>query len=86
MGIYTAPYQLAYVVNGSIMNYNLSLSPGTYDTVVEERDKCGGAATTPITITVSGGSGSGKSFTNLQHSGGWAGYGQRAPNFVDCSP
>jgi hypothetical protein len=85
MGIYTAPYQLAYVVNGDSMNYDLALSPGTYNTVVEEWDKCGGAATTPVTITVSG-SGVGGSFSALQHSGGWADYGQRAPTFVDCSP
>jgi len=86
MGIYTAPYQLVYVVNGASMNYNLSLNPGTYNTTVEEWDKCGGAATTPVTITVSGGSGSGGSFSELQHSGGWADYGQRAPTFIDCSP
>jgi hypothetical protein len=89
MGIYTAPYQLAYVVKGDGMNYNLPLNAGTYHTVVEEWDGCGGASTTPVTITVgSGGSGggNGKSFSNLQHSGGWADYGQRAPTFVDCSP
>lgn len=83
MGIYTAPGVLAYVVNGSSMNYNLSLNAGKYNTVVEEWDNCGGASTTPITITVTG---NGKSFTNLQRSGGWAGYAQRSPNFVDCSP
>ena len=86
MGIYTAPYQLAYVVNGSKMDYNLALSPGKYDAVVEEWDACGGASTTPVTITVSSGSGGGNSFSNLQHSGGWGEYGQRAPTFVDCSP
>jgi hypothetical protein len=85
MGIYTSPSQLAYVVNGASLNYNLTLSPGTYNTVVEEWDKCGGAATTPVTITVNG-SGSGTSFSNLQASGGWAGYGQGPPNFIDCSP
>lgn len=82
MGIYTAPGQLAYVVNGASMNYNLALTSGNYNTVVEEWDKCGGAATTPIKITVNGG----PSFANLQASGGWAGYGQAPPNFVDCSP
>ncbi len=84
MGIYTAPYQLAYVVNGDSMNYNLPLNPGTYHTVVQEWDGCGGASTTPVTIIVS--SGGGKSFSHLQSSGGWADYGQRAPTFVDCSP
>jgi hypothetical protein len=88
MGIYTAPYQLAYVVNGDSINYNLPLNPGTYHAVVQEWDGCGGASTTPVTITVSGGGGGpeGKSFSHLQRSGGWADYGQRAPTFVDCSP
>src|SRR3982075_1203262 len=82
MGIYTAPGVLAYVSNGSTLKTSLTLSSGTYYTTVEEWDNCGGASTTPIKITVTS---SGKSFTNLQHSGGWSGYGQRAPDFVDCS-
>jgi hypothetical protein len=86
MGIYTAPGVLAYTVQGGSLNYNLALSPGKYNTVVEEWDGCGGAATTPVTITVTGGGGGGKTFSNLQHSGGWADYGQRAPTFIDCSP
>src|SRR5690242_19519944 len=57
MGIYTAPGVLAYVVNGSSMNTNLNLNPGTYNTVVQEWDRCGGASTTPVTITVTTGSG-----------------------------
>ena len=84
MGIYTAPNQLAYVVNAASMNYNLALSPGKYNTTVEEWDRCGGASTTPVTITVNGNGGT--SFTALQHSGGWSGYGQRGPTYVDCSP
>ena len=83
MGIYTAPGVLVYVSNGSTLNTTLTLSSGTYNTTVEEWDKCGGASTTPIKITVTS---NGKSFTNLQQSGGWTGYGQRAPDFVDCSP
>lgn len=88
MGIYTAPGQLAYTVNGASLTTSLSLNPGTYNAVVEEWDKCGGAATTPVTITVSGGSGgSGDSaFSNLQRSAGWGEYAQRAPTFIDCSP
>jgi Phosphoesterase family len=54
MGIYTAPYVLAYKVNGATLNTYLSLSPGTYYTVVQEWDNCGGATKTPITITVTG--------------------------------
>src|SRR6266536_724257 len=56
MGIYTAPYVLAYKVSGSSLNTNLSLAPGTYNTVVQEWDKCGGASKTAVTITVSSGS------------------------------
>jgi hypothetical protein len=86
MGIYTAPGQLAYTVNGSSLNTSLALNPGTYQTVVEEWDKCGGAATTPITITVSDGGSHGSTFSNLQRSGGWGQYAQGPPKFVDCSP
>jgi uncharacterized protein YcnI len=82
IGIYTAPNQLAYVVNGSSLNTSLSLSPGTYNTVVQEWDKCGGAATTPITITVSG---NGKTFYNVQSIGGWNSYAQQPPSYQDCN-
>jgi hypothetical protein len=81
MGIYTSPGVLAYVANGASLNTNLTLGAGTYNAVVEEWDNCGGAATNPVRITVGG-----NAFSNLQHSGGWAAYGQGPPNFVDCSP
>src|SRR5579859_8264098 len=48
MGIYTQPGVLAYVSNGATLSASLTLSPGTYNTVVEQWDYCGGAATTPI--------------------------------------
>src|SRR3979490_3199360 len=57
MGIYTAPNQLAYTVSGSKLDTNLQLASGKYSTVVEEWDYCGGATTTPVSITVSGLSG-----------------------------
>ena len=81
MGIYTAPGQLAYVVNGASMNTTLNLSPGTYNTTVEEWDKCGGAATSPVTIKVGS---SGNTFANLQAKGGWTGYAQQPPSYADC--
>src|SRR5579871_117549 len=84
MGVYTASGQLAYVSEGSSLNTSIALSPGTYHTVVEEWDKCGGAATTPVTITVSGGQG--KVFSNLQRDGGWGLAAQGPPSFVNCSP
>ena len=34
----------------------------------------------------SGNASSGKSFSNIQHAGGWGQHGQGPPNFVDCSP
>ena len=54
MGIYTAPFVLAYKVSGASINTNLPLAPGTYNTVVQEWDKCGSSTKTAITITVSG--------------------------------
>jgi phosphatidylinositol-3-phosphatase len=52
MGIYTAPYVLAYKVSGSTLNTYLTLKAGTYNTVVQEWDKCGGSSKASLTITV----------------------------------
>ncbi len=84
MGIYTAPYQKAYTVSGASLSTDLTLSPGTYNASVEEWDNCGGASTTPVTITVNGGS-SGSTFTSLQASKGWVGYGEYPPLYNICS-
>jgi phospholipase C len=54
MGVYVNN-QLTYVVNAASLNTTLSLNPGTYDTVVEEWDHCGGASYTHIAITVAAG-------------------------------
>ncbi len=54
IGIYTAPNVLAYTVNGSSLNTLLNLSPGTYNTVVQAWDNCGGVEKMPITIFVKG--------------------------------
>ena len=43
MGIYVNN-KLVYVVGGASLNTSLNLSAGTYNTVVEEWDYCGGAA------------------------------------------
>jgi hypothetical protein len=53
MGIYVDG-QLVYVVNGASMNTQWALAPGTYSTVVEEWDHCGGATYTTLGITVAG--------------------------------
>ena len=63
MGIYTAPFVLAYKVNAASLNTYLSLSPGTYNTEVQEWDNCGGASKTPITVNVAGTGSGGSSGT-----------------------
>jgi hypothetical protein len=86
MGIYTAPNQLAYTVGDSSLDTSLTLGPGTYHTTVEEWDHCGGASTTPVTITVTGG---GNVFSSIQAGGGWNGYILLPPNYgicANCSP
>jgi hypothetical protein len=82
MGIYTAPYKLAYVVSGAKLDTELSLGPGTYNTVVQEWDNCGWSASKPITITVI--SGSGGTFTNLHQGKGWTGYALLPPLYEIC--
>lgn len=52
VGIYTAPFVLAYKVSGSTLNTSLTLAPGTYNTVIQEWDKCGSSSKTARTITV----------------------------------
>src|SRR5690348_6427636 len=66
MGIYTAPYVLAYKVSGSSLNTYLNLSPGTYNTVVQEWDKCG-STKTAVTITVTSGSSSTGTIPSSSH-------------------
>jgi len=51
MGIYINN-KLTYVVNSTTLNTTLSFTPGSYHTVVEEWDHCGGASYTTINITV----------------------------------
>jgi hypothetical protein len=82
MGVYVNNV-LTYVSQGASLNTNLSFNPGTYNTVVEEWDHCGGAAYTPVKITVSGGSGS--TISGIQGSGGWVAYGEYPPDYNICT-
>jgi hypothetical protein len=84
MGIYTAPGVLAYKVNGASLNTPLTLSGGSYHTVVEEWDNCGGAAIAPIAITVGSGGHSGQ-FAHLDQQTGWTGYALLPPSYNICS-
>src|SRR5215469_9473527 len=90
MGIYTAPYVLAYKVNGSSLNTTLNMSPGNYNVVITEWDNCGSASTAPVALTIgsssagsSGSTGTGKTFSNLQTSK-WTGYALLPPAFGIC--
>jgi hypothetical protein len=80
MGIYV-DNKLIKTVSGAKLNTNLDISAGTHNTVVEEWDYCGGAAYTPVTVTVS----AGKVLSSLQASGGWKSWGEKAPNYNICS-
>src|ERR1700692_1766005 len=57
MGIYTAPGVLVYVQQGASLKTSLNLAAGTYNTVVEEWDECGGASRHPLKLIASSGSG-----------------------------
>jgi hypothetical protein len=52
MGVYVDD-SLKVVQQGASLNTQLTLNPGTYNTVVQEWDYCGGSTYTPITIQVS---------------------------------
>src|SRR5438128_10429517 len=80
MGIFTAPYKLAYKVSGAKIDTYLNLSPGTYNTVVQEWDNCGWNAIKAVTITVGSSSGGGTTtttgggtFANLEEDSHWHG-------------
>ena len=77
MGIYVNN-QLAYQVAGAKLNTQLTLTPGTENTVVEEWDDCGGASTTAVNLNVTG-----TALKNLQTST-WQSVGQEAPLDQDC--
>ncbi|HEX4005523.1 MAG TPA: alkaline phosphatase family protein [Acidobacteriaceae bacterium] len=51
MGIYVNN-TLKYTVSGASLNTNLTLSAGSYSTVVQEWDQCGGATKATVNITV----------------------------------
>ncbi len=85
MGIYTAPYVLAYVSNGATLDTKLSMNPGNYNVVVQHWDNCGGTAKAAVNLSVSGTASGGRTFSNLQHGGGWTGYALLPPSFGICT-
>jgi|HubBroStandDraft_1064217.scaffolds.fasta_scaffold24881_2 hypothetical protein len=53
MRIYSAPGVNAFTVNGAHIEQFIDLAPGTYSTVVQAWDNCGGVSKTPVDLTVS---------------------------------
>ncbi len=91
MGIYTAPGKLAYTASGASLDTSLSLSAGTYNIAVQEWDHCGWSSKAFVTLTVSSatpstsGSGSSRTFSNLESGKGWASYALLPPSWGICS-
>ncbi len=54
MRIYTAPGDGPYTTDSNHLDVNLNLAAGSYNTVVQAWDNCGGVGKTPVNITVSG--------------------------------
>jgi 6-phosphogluconolactonase len=53
MAIYTASGVKAYTINANKLNTNINLPKGTYSTVVQAWDKCGGVGKKTVNVTVS---------------------------------
>jgi hypothetical protein len=85
MGVYVDNV-LKYTTQGASLDTNLSLNSGTYNTVVEEWDHCGGASYTPIKITVGGGGGGDPTLYNIQAGGPWTNWGELPPSYNICNP
>lgn len=91
MGIYTAPYTLAYNVTGAALDTSLPLSAGTYNIVVQEWDNCGWSSKAQLTVSVASptpsqtGGSPGRTFYSLQNQKGWNGYALLPPSWGICS-
>lgn len=91
MGIYTAPYKLAYSVQGAKLDTSIALNAGTYNVAVTEWDNCGWSSKALLTLTVGSGvpkttpAPAGTTFSNLQSQQGWSGYALLPPSWGICS-
>jgi hypothetical protein len=81
MGVYINNV-LTYTTQGAMLKTNLNFNAGSYNTVVEEWDYCGGASYTPVKITVTGHGD--PTLSNLQASGRWNSWGELAPEYNIC--
>jgi len=50
--IYIAPYMAAYTIQSNSLDTLLTLTPGTYNTLVQAWDNCGGVGKTFVNVTV----------------------------------
>src|SRR3954447_997885 len=73
--IYTAPGINAYNVKSNTLDTSLALAPGTYDTVVQAWDNCGGVGKTPVTITVASQTGDKGHYLYVLEGNGISGWG-----------
>jgi hypothetical protein len=78
--------KLVYTSLGNSLSTSLPLSAGSYNSVVQEWDYCGGASFTPLQFTVSSTSAVvGTTISNLHAKGGWVAYGEYPPVYAICS-
>ena len=81
MGVYVNN-ALIYRTAGSRLNAPITLQVGKQQAVVQEWDNCGGSATSPVDVTVTGG---GTTIANLQAAPGWNQWGELPPVYGICS-
>lgn len=82
MGIYIDGSK-KYVSNGSSLDAEVSVSPGTHKATVQEWDYCGGSTKSTITINAQGEPGT--VISNIQRLGNWDKWGELAPVYAICS-
>lgn len=67
MGIYTAPFVLAYKVSGAHLDTFLKMSAGTYNVALQEWDKCGSSTKSIVNISVTGATASASAIPSSSH-------------------
>lgn len=78
MGIYVN-HELVYKVDGSTLATPITMGRGPQSTVVQAWDNCGGIATTPIDVNVTG-----TVLKNVHTAPGWNQWGQLPPIYDIC--
>jgi hypothetical protein len=90
IGIYTAPFKLAYTVSGSKLDTSLALSQGSYNIVIQEWDHCGLSSKALIKLVVASNPVTKPQGTDpivvsdLQSQKGWSSYALLPPSWGIC--